>query len=115
MSSDPISRISASPAIPALPGAHSTSGRWGERRSAWIRACSRAPWPTTRTRGPGSDGANEVVDRDRDQRLVLRRAAGAELERDPGHGPLVRGLDHVDEIELAERGPLHLHGRAELL
>ena len=39
----------ASRAIPALPGAHSTSGRCGERASARTIACSRPPAPTTRT------------------------------------------------------------------
>ncbi len=36
-------------AIPALPGAHSTSGACGERASARTIACSRPPPPTTRT------------------------------------------------------------------
>src|SRR5207237_878717 len=76
-------------------------------------ACSRAPEPTTRTRS--SDGANEVVDRDRGQRLVLGGAPRAELERYPRDRLLVRGLDHVDEVEVAERRPLRLDRRAQLL
>src|SRR5204863_5869177 len=93
------------------------------------------PPPTTSTRGvpvgvrPGpagirspdpagirsSDGVNEIVDRDRDQRLVLGRPARAELERDPSHRLLVGRLDDVDEVELAERRPLRLDRGAELL
>ena len=38
---------SASAAIPALPGAQSTSGAAAERRSARTIACSRPPLPTT--------------------------------------------------------------------
>ena len=40
----------ASRAMPGLPGAHSSSGRCGERASARTIACSRPPAPTTRTR-----------------------------------------------------------------
>ena len=40
----------ASRRMPGLPGAHSTSGRCGERPSARTIACSRPPPPTTRTR-----------------------------------------------------------------
>ena len=39
----------ASAAMPGLPGAHRTSGRWGERSRARTIACSRPPPPTTRT------------------------------------------------------------------
>ena len=42
-------RHSASAAIPALPGAQSSSGAWAERASARTIACSRPPPPTTRT------------------------------------------------------------------
>src|SRR5450755_2337431 len=124
-SSDATSISRASPAIPALPGAHNSSGERGERARACTRACSRPPAPTTSTRGrPGeppprrpraSDGANEVVDRDRRQSLEARRAARAELKRYAGHRGLVGRLHDVDEIEAAERRPLRLHGRAELL
>ena len=49
-SSPPTSgRHSASAAIPALPGAQSSSGEWAERPSARTIACSRPPPPTTRT------------------------------------------------------------------
>src|ERR687883_1325634 len=103
----------ASAAMPALPGAQRSSGRWGERASACTSACSRLPEPRTRTRGcskgtaeppptalarsagaagggsPGpyrSDDANEVVDRDGAQRLVLSGAARTQLERHPRDG-----------------------------
>ena len=46
----PTSSTPASRRIPGLPGAHSTSGRCGERTSARTIACSRPPPPTTRTR-----------------------------------------------------------------
>src|SRR5690349_17432531 len=94
--------IRASAAIPAFPGAHSSSGAWGERRSAWMIACSRAPPPRTRTRRRSagaeltSDGANEIVDRDRAQRLVLSGPARPELERYARDDLLVRRLDDVD-------------------
>jgi 2-oxoisovalerate dehydrogenase E1 component beta subunit len=39
----------ASRRMPALPGAHSTSGDCGERSSVRTSACSRPPEPTTRT------------------------------------------------------------------
>ena len=48
----------ATSAIPALPGAHSSSGRCGERASACRIACSRAPPPTTRTFGPDATRRN---------------------------------------------------------
>ena len=48
-SSAPVSRHRASAAIPALPGAASTSGARSERASARTIACSRPPPPTTRT------------------------------------------------------------------
>src|SRR5215210_6807110 len=106
----------ASAAMPALPGAQSTSGRWGERASARTSACSRPPAPTTSARkAPSSEPGDEVVHRDGGQRLVLRRAARAELHRDPGDCLLVRRLDDVDEVEVPERRPLRLHRRAELL
>src|SRR3954471_13124584 len=115
---------SASARIPALPGAQSSSGRCGERASARRIACSLPPAPTTRTligtKGRRSGGSNsergdEVVDGDGGQRLEVRRAAGAQLERDPRHRLLVRRLDDVHEVEVPEGGPLRLHGRAELL
>src|SRR6185437_2446576 len=114
-SSAPTGSVRASRAIPALPGAHRISGRRGERESAWISACSRPPPPTTRTLGEDSDGANEVVDRDRAQRLVLGRPARAELERYARHRLLVGRLYDVDEVELAKRGPLRLDRGTELL
>src|SRR4051794_13293140 len=109
---------SASSTIPAFPGAHSTCGRWGERPSARTSACSRPPEPTTRTFTGGEprlDRGDEVVDRDRGQRLVPRRPAGPELEGDPSHRRVVGGLDDVDEVEVAERRPLRLDRGAELL
>src|SRR3954451_6554569 len=112
--------VFASAAMPGLPGAARTSGSCGERRSARTMACSRPPDPTTRTRGPATSGPSlesrdDLVDGDRDERLVARRAARAELERDPRHRALVRRLDDADEVELPERGPLRLDARAELL
>src|SRR5829696_5309058 len=120
----PTSSTPASRRMPGFPGAHSTSGRWGERRSARTIACSRPPPPTTTTliaarKVPdpvlASQRGDEVVDRDRAQRLVVRGPAGAELERDARHGLLVRRLDDRDEVEVPERGPLGLDRRAELL
>src|SRR3954468_11143370 len=117
-------RRRASARMPALPGAHHSSGCWGERARARIRACSRPPAPTTRTfigpkgrrrAGSISERRDEVVDGDRRERLVVRRAARAELERDARHRLLVGRLDDVDEVEVPERRPLGLHGRSELL
>src|SRR4051812_7359523 len=112
--------------MPGLPGAAITSGACGERLSARTIACSRPPAPTTRTRrgtsgsvrtsvqclrtGPLEAG-DEVVDGDRDERLVPRRPARAELERDARHRALVGRLDDADEVELPERRPLGLHAR----
>ena len=84
-------------------------------RSARTSACSRPPAPTTRTLDATYSDGDEVVDRDRGERLVLRRAARAELERDARHRRLVGRLDDVDEVEVAERRPLRLDARAELL
>src|SRR3954447_25633464 len=115
---------SGSARIPALPGAHNNSGRWGERASARTSACSRPPEPTTRTlmgpkglrsAGSNSERGDEVVDRDGGQRLEVRRAARAQLQGDASHRLLVRRLDDVHEVEVPERGPLRLDGRAELL
>src|SRR4051794_7572763 len=106
---------SASAPMPGLPGAHSTSGAWGERRSARTMACSRPPEPPTRTRTPVLQRRDEVVDGDRRQRLEAPRATGPELERDPRDGLLVRRLDDGDEVELPERGPLGPHAGPELL
>src|SRR5438270_1828358 len=82
-------------------------------------ACSRAPPPTTRTRSTDIrsdlDRADEVVDRDRGERLVLGRAPRAELERNAGDRLLVRCLHDIDEVEMAECRPLSLDRRAELL
>jgi hypothetical protein len=52
----PWGRISASCAIPALPGVANTCGRCGERLRARTIACSRPPPPTTRTRGVKAPG-----------------------------------------------------------
>ena len=41
--------FSARAAVPALPGVQRNEVSPGERRSAWQSACSRAPFPTTRT------------------------------------------------------------------
>src|SRR5688572_4086070 len=113
-SSTPTSTTRASRAMPALPGAHSTSGSRGERRSARTRACSRPPDPTTRIFS-GLQRRDEVVDRDRDHRLVLDRPSRAELERHARHRLLVRRLDDVHEVVLAERRPLGLDLGPELL
>src|SRR4051812_41652661 len=116
----------ASRAMPGLPGAQTTSGRCGERRSARTSACSRPPEPTTRIvigqaaarRGTArrpSQGRDEVVDGDRDERLVGARPARAQLERHARDRVLVGCLDDVDEVEPAERRPLLLDGRPQLL
>src|SRR3954447_14778140 len=104
----------ASRAMPGLPGAHSSSGRCGERVSARTIACSRPPEPTTRTRGK-LQGGDEVVDGNRRERLVAAGAARAQLERDAGDRRLVRSLDDVDEVKAAQRRPLRLDGGAQLL
>src|SRR3954464_6684062 len=91
----------ASRPIPGLPGAHSSSGRCGERLSARTIACSRPPDPTTRTRG-NLEGGDEVVDGERRERLVAAGAARAELERDARDRRLVRSLDDVDEVETTQ-------------
>ncbi len=49
ISPTPIGSSRASAAMPALPGAHSSSGDCGERASARTIACSRPPPPMTRT------------------------------------------------------------------
>src|ERR1044071_1479147 len=101
--------------MPALPGVQNTSGDCGERLSARTMACSRPPPPTTRTRGVtarrggrdrGSQRGEEVVDRDRGKRLVVRGAARAELERDARHRLLVGRLDDVYAVVSAERRQL---------
>src|SRR4051812_47154792 len=94
-------------AMPGLPGVARTSGACGLRASARASACSRPPEPTTRTRGT-SEGRDELVDRDRGQRLVTRGAARAELHRHARHRGLVRRLDDVHEVVLTERCPLRL-------
>src|SRR5207244_646455 len=112
----------AARAIPALPGAAISSGRCGLLSSARTIACSRPPPPTTRTRftcrpplARSSERRDELVDRDRRERLVARRPARAELERDPCDRLLVGRLDHVHEVVVAEHRPLGLHRGAELL
>src|ERR1039457_6428069 len=107
------SRRQASAAMPALPGAHSSSGGCGERASARTIACSRPPAPTTRTFT--SERSDELVDGDSRQRLVAPGAARAQLERDARHRALVGRLDDRDEVDVPERRPLRLDGGAELL
>src|SRR4051794_40280621 len=103
-----------SPAMPALPGAAITCGDCGLRSNARTSACSRPPEPTTRTFFK-SERRDEVVDRNRRQRLVAAGSATAELHRHPRDRLLVRRLQHVDEVEAAERRPLRLDRRTELL
>src|SRR5438128_72800 len=115
-SSAPTSRHGTlSRAMPALPGAAISSGRPGLRRSPRTSACSRPPPPATRTFGTGSERGDELVDRDRGERLVARGAARAELHRDAGHRLLVRRLHHVHEVVPAEGCPLRLHAGAQRL
>src|SRR5256714_10513156 len=103
---------SASAAMPAFPGAHRTSGAVGDRASARTSACSRPPEPTTSTRmadpPPRLERSDEVVDRDRRQRLVLGGPARTQLQRDARDRGLVGGLDDVHEVEVPERRPLRL-------
>src|SRR4051794_4113313 len=107
-----------SPAMPALPGAASSSGRCGLRNRERTIACSRPPPPTTSTR-TGTltrlEGGYEVVDGNCHEGLVPRRSAGPELERHARHRLLVRRLHDVHEVVAAERGPLRLDGGTELL
>src|SRR4051794_15787336 len=101
-------------AIPAFPGAATTSGDWGLRSNARTSACSRPPEPTTRTFF-NSERRDELVDRDRRQRLVAPGPAAAQLHRDARDRLLVRRLDHVDEVEPAQRRPLRRDLRPQLL
>src|SRR6058998_3322562 len=48
---------------------------------------------------------DELFDRQRGQRLDSRRAAGSEGDRHSSDRRRVGRLDHVHEVELAERGP----------
>ncbi len=108
-------RHSASAAIPALPGAQSSSGARGERASARTIACSRPPPPTTRTFKPAPPRARrQLVGRHRRQRLAGHRPARAELDRDLGHRLLVGRLDDRDEVVLAQRRVLRQHLRPDL-
>src|SRR5579875_3506005 len=109
--------VSTSRAMPALPGAHRIRGRRADRASARTIACSRAPPPSTSTVASFAKlhRPDEVVDRDRGERLVATRSTRAELQRDPRDRLRVRRLDHVDEVVLAERRPLGGDGRAERL
>src|SRR2546421_5666544 len=103
-------------AMPALPGAAISSGCCGLRMSARTSACSRPPPPTTKILiGTKLERCDELVDRDRGQRLVARRAARAELHRDSRHRLLVGRLHHVHEVVPAEGGPLCLDARSERL
>src|SRR4051794_30915016 len=110
--------ISASSAIPALPGAQNSSGRLTERASARTMACSRPPPPTTRTfigtAVGGSKRLRELLRRDRGQGLAAHRPARAELDGDLCHGLLVRRLDDGDEVVRAESRPLLLDRHPEL-
>src|SRR6185437_10772390 len=121
-------RVCASWAMPTLPGAQTSLGLRGDRASAWTMACSRAPEPRTRTvsfnrlvpssscrRAGPSDQADEVVDGDGGQRLIAAGPPRAQLQRDARDRLLVGRLDHVDEIKLAQGGPLGLHRGPELL
>src|SRR3954471_874515 len=103
-------RDSASAAIPALPGAQSTSSTCDERRSAFTIACSRPPPPTTRTfNSSGLERGGQVLGRQRRQGLARHRPARAELDRDLGHRLLVWRLDHGDEVVLPQRRVLGDH------
>ena len=86
----------------ALRAAHAARGR--------ARARGRRRRPRVRERAPLT-GGDELVDRDRDERLVAGGAARAELQRDAGHRLLVGRLDDVDEVVPAEHRPLRLDGR----
>src|SRR3954468_18185043 len=116
-SSTATSSTRASAAMPGFPGAASSSCPPGDRASARTIACSRPPAPTTRifTAAVRSERGDEVVDRDRRQRLVAARAARPELEAHARHRRLVRRLDDGDEVVLAEDRPLRLDDGAQLL
>src|SRR5271168_3545572 len=88
-----------------MPGVPLGLPSWPEGSSV----CSEAKMAGTLQR------RDEVIDRDRRQRLVAGGAARAELERDARHRAVVGGLHDRDEVDVAERRPLRLDGRAELL
>src|SRR4051812_29375591 len=103
-------RHSASAAIPAFPGAQSTSATCGERRSAFTIACSRPPPPTTRTfKSAGLQRGGQILGGQRRQGLARHRPTRAELDGDLGHRLLVRSLDHGDEVVLPQRRVLGDH------
>src|SRR5947207_5662702 len=108
-------------AIPALPGAAMISGCCGLRSNARTSACSRPPLPTTRIRfrssvsSRASERSDEVVDRDRRQRLIAAGPARPELKRHTRDRLLVGRLEDVDEVVLAERRPLRLDRCPQLL
>src|SRR3954447_3287070 len=81
-------------AMPALPGAATTCGDCGLRRSALTSACSRPPEPTT-TPCLKPERGDKLVDGDRQRRLVATGSAPPELHRHPHDGLLVRCLDDV--------------------
>ena len=60
------------------------------------------------------DCAEKLVDRKCRNGLDLRAAARAERDRDPRNGRVVGRLDHVHEVERAERRPLVQDLRAQL-
>ena len=101
--------------MPALPGAASSSGRCGLRSSARTSACSRPPAADDqyahRAYSAAMNSSTGIATSD----SYLRGAARAELERHARHRLLVRRLDDVHEVEAAERGPLRLDRRTELL
>ena len=109
---DTRSRRARCPRCPAPPAARAAAGCAPSVRTS---ACSRPPAPTTRTRAVIIKRGDEVVDRDRDERLVAGRAARAELHRHARDRLLVRRLDDVHEVVLAEHRPLRLDGHAQLL
>ena len=97
-------------ALPRLAGPRSTPTSSSHGRRLGRHRSAASPSPTSYF-----DRRDELVDRERGQRLDPRRAAGAEGDRDLRDRRRVGRLDDVDEVELAERRPLVQHLRAELL
>ena len=96
------------------PHASSTSSRGPGCPGARSSSQPARPASSRRRRAP-LHRPQEVVDRDERERLELRAPARAERDRHLRDGEVVRRLDDVDEVVLAEARPLVQDLRAHLL